>query len=91
MSEYPIVRGETRSGHVTYKVIVGDAEVYHEDFDAIGRLVAAAMREVSGVSEVRLSRDGLALFVYVPRDVTIEAIDRKAALVFAEWKAAQTG
>ena len=76
-----------RAGDVMYKVRVGDRDVYHADFEDLGRLVATALSSIRLVDEMRYSREGLVLYVYVPEDVSLESIDRKATEVYEAWKA----
>lgn len=75
-----------RSGEVTYKVRVGDKDVYHEDWSDIGSLIAMAGEALRGIDEVSLTREGLCLYVHVPADVPLEVLDQKAAAVFLRWK-----
>jgi hypothetical protein len=78
-----------QSCNVMYKVRVGDPhEVYHAHFEEAGRLVSAVLSGIRLIDEIRLSKDGLVIFVYVPADISIEDIDRKVSAVYESWKAA---
>jgi hypothetical protein len=56
-----------------------------QSFDVLGRRLAEAL-EMFAPTELRVTPEGVALFVCLPEGVTVETLDEKAEALRARWR-----